>query len=167
MTENIDMSVWINTRSEPLVTSARMAQGDMDIKIAEGRMMAANIIDNTIIANLIQRGFLGEEHRQCGLDLLDLRRSVYGALGAKTSSMAMMGGTSLSRSKADHVYAEIRRRLPKGAELIITHAMDAPCSTDAATYVIAGINVYQKTFEALLDITEKVLAEYKETLASA
>lgn len=167
MTDNIDITVHINTRKEPLINASRMAKGDIDAAVEDGRMTSARVVDDTIIGNLITRGFLGEEHRQAGLDLADLRRCVYGLLSVKTSSMVLMGGMSLSRNKADKLYGKIKKTLSKGTEPIIIHAIDNLYTRDAAAKTIMGIQIYRNCFEELLDVIEKSITELKNEVDHA
>jgi hypothetical protein len=165
MTDNIDQSVWINTRKEPLVNHSRMSKGDIDVHIVDGVMGEAKVKDSTIAGLLLRRGHIGQEHYHAGLDLLELRKTRYGHLDAKSNFPCFLIGadTRIGKATADEVYSSVMRNLKQGlngSERIVVFSMTS--TADIPDVVISG---YVAAFEDLLKVLEKTVADLKNAIA--
>jgi hypothetical protein len=168
MSETIDMKEWL-PRDAPVINPFRLQHGDLDgITRRYGKsvkVVAAWRKDQSILASLIERGFLEDIHRFMGLDLLELRNSVYGPLNAKTTAyIHSMGDCGLSRGRAETVYYYTIKTLNKNREQVVIHAMESQYADDAAAKHTAGINAYRESFEVLERSLRDALDHLKELM---
>ena len=168
MNESIDESVCINIRKEPLVNSARLAQGDMEVIVINGVMTSAKVSDNTIAQKLITMGIIEEEHREAGVDMLEIKLAFYGALKSKSALSLFLrtGSCSLSREKVEALYCKVKKQLPYYEERIIEHTLNPSHNwkNDAAIKTSMGIQAYRLTYERLLRIMEDCIIELKKEI---
>lgn len=128
-----------------------------------------NIGNQTIADILILKGFIDARHKDYGLDYLELRNAVFGALNAKTSAfMLFMGDTSLRRSNASMIYETVSKAMGRDAEGFIERALTQP-SNDSLRYEFVA-NVYRAAFEILekeIDLALKKISEQEKGVANA
>lgn len=168
MTENIDQSVWINTRKEPLVTASRLAKGDIDVHIVDGVMGEAKVKDKTIVSEFVRRGHLGQEHYHAGLDLMELRKVRYGRLDAKSNFPCFLIGadTRLGKSIADEIYSTIIKNLSRRG-VFDTESTVVWCMTTEAKRPLTDdlTQAIIHCFDELLVVLEKTVMEVKNNVA--
>jgi hypothetical protein len=154
-------------RGTPVVNKYRMQHGDLDGKVEgsgkEMRITGAWAKDNTVIRRLIRAGFLEEYHLMYGLTLLDLRKSLYGKLGAKSNAVyiAMMGDEPITRGYAARMYEDVTIQITLPVTRIIFRAIQTEVDKAPECHVIQAINVYMRSFEKLVTVTDDVVAIIK------
>ncbi len=168
MTDKIDTSQHINIRKVPLVNSNRLAKGDMNCEVNNGRISRARAIDFTTARILVLNGFLEPYHIDYGFDLMELRNALYGALDAKTSAfMFEIGDCSLKRKKAETVYHMVLKEIKPLGERIIIRACTMEYAKDNAAQLNQGALVYKMTFEQLAKVMEDIINKIKNSLHEA
>lgn len=161
MTETIDTTQWL-PRTSPVVNAYRIAQGNIDGHVVDGRIASLRVVERTIAHILIAEGFLEEYHLSYGLDLIELRNALYGLLNAKTSAfMFMRGDSSLKRNHAEQVYNQVMQDITLPAYRIIEHACNELARNEMH---IAEKEVYRKCFEALERSMDSALEKLREDL---
>jgi hypothetical protein len=169
-----DSTQWLE-RNSSVVNAFRMAKGDMDGDVktvgSETIITHASVRDVSVLASLIDRGFLEEHHRSYAYTLLMLKDSFSGRLTYKLNGVFMEGvfGDPLSNTRAARMYDDITRDINLKRIRIIEAACNEPAATDAACKTIAGINAYRQCFEMLVravdDARRKLRAEHENMLA--
>ena len=150
-------------RDVPMISKYRQQHGDITGRVDAGRITAAWAVDTSLAAQMVSTGKLSAYHIGCGLDYIELRNALYGALQVRTSAfMYSLGDCSLKRKDALEIYEAIREGVGGGNEKILVIALD-PLSTDPKfSLSLTNLNQIQHVFNLLVETTECVLHEFKE-----
>lgn len=118
----------------------------------------------TIADTLLRKGFLDSSHVDTGWDYIELRKSVYGMLEAKTSAVIYkLGAATLKRDHASHVFHHVSKYIgPQAANLVDTALHGLP--TPVLKYEFT-CNVYRCAFDALEKGIDSAIKSLHETVA--
>lgn len=169
MNDVIDKSQELDWRKGPLINKHRMAHGDIQGNVTNGRMMAAWIEDVSIARGLIKKGFIDEYHLAYGLTLLELKNAFLGPLNTKDAIYALIDnltGLSLNKRNAVRMYDDIMRQFKMPNMRIIECACNSPYPVDKDhpkedMMPVEQKDAYRTTFDQLVRITDGVIAEIR------
>ncbi len=122
--DGIDSSQWL-PRNSSVVKPERIAKGDMEVTLRDGRIAAAQVIDHSLLGELITRAVLDEHHRYYASVFLDMRRYFRRAVGYRGNPIYAREFFSVSNSGIlETLYLRVCRLIGRDHERVIMTCLE-------------------------------------------
>lgn len=129
--DGIDSSSWL-PRDASVVKPERIAKGDMEVTIRDGRIAAAQVIDRSLLGELITRGVLDEHHHYYAAVFLDMRRYFRRAVGYSGNPIYAKEFLSVSNSGIlETLYLRVCRLIGRDHERTVMICLETAVFPDA------------------------------------
>lgn len=116
-----------------------------------------------IVDDLVERGFLEPEHLEYGVDYVQMRNAIFGALDYSKMMLHRTGDTTLGKSNVQLLYGTITRALDSTTQRAVFHAVE----NSGTVKHVAEASFYLNHFEQLAMQYEIALKALYEMLEGA